>query len=64
MGYEAVIGLEVHAHLKTASKIFGGCFNRCGVPLIEDVSEPEISSPEEAVSYLRKLRSSEPICSG
>ena len=30
--------------------------NRAGVPLIEIVSEPEISTPEEAVSYLKKLR--------
>ena len=30
--------------------------NRAGVPLIEIVSEPEISNPEEAVSYLKKLR--------
>ena len=31
-------------------------FNRCGVPLIEIVSEPEIRSPDEAVAYLKKLR--------
>ncbi len=31
-------------------------FNRTGVPLIEIVSEPDIRSPEEASSYLRKLR--------
>ncbi len=31
-------------------------FNRCGVPLIEIVSEPEIRSPAEAELYLRKLR--------
>ena len=30
--------------------------NRCGVPLIEIVSAPDISSPEEAVEYLRTLR--------
>lgn len=30
--------------------------NRCGVPLIEIVSEPDIRSAEEAVAYLRKLR--------
>ncbi len=30
--------------------------NRCGVPLIEIVSEPDMRSPEEAVAYLRKLR--------
>jgi aspartyl-tRNA(Asn)/glutamyl-tRNA(Gln) amidotransferase subunit B len=31
-------------------------FNRCGVPLIEIVSEPDIRSTEEAVSYLQKIR--------
>jgi aspartyl-tRNA(Asn)/glutamyl-tRNA(Gln) amidotransferase subunit B len=31
--------------------------NRAGVPLVEIVSEPDISSSEEAVSYLKKLRS-------
>jgi len=31
-------------------------FNRCGVPLLEIVSEPEMRSPEEAGAYLRKLR--------
>jgi len=31
--------------------------NRAGVPLIEIVSEPDISSSEEAVLYLKKLRS-------
>jgi len=31
-------------------------FNRCGVPLIEIVTEPEISSPEEAHAFLKKLR--------
>ncbi|HEX2947662.1 MAG TPA: Asp-tRNA(Asn)/Glu-tRNA(Gln) amidotransferase subunit GatB [Clostridia bacterium] len=30
--------------------------NRCGVPLIEIVSEPDIRSAEEAGAYLRKLR--------
>jgi aspartyl-tRNA(Asn)/glutamyl-tRNA(Gln) amidotransferase subunit B len=31
-------------------------YNRCGVPLLEIVSEPEMDSPAEAVAYLRKLR--------
>ncbi len=30
--------------------------NRCGVPLIEIVSEPDISSPQEAYLYLNKLK--------
>ena len=32
-------------------------YNRCGVPLIEIVSEPDLRSPEEAQAYLEKLRS-------
>jgi aspartyl-tRNA(Asn)/glutamyl-tRNA(Gln) amidotransferase subunit B len=31
-------------------------FNRTGVPLIEIVGAPDIRTPEEAASYLRKLR--------
>ena len=31
-------------------------FNRCGVPLIEIVSEPDIRSSEEAYLYLSKIR--------
>ncbi len=31
-------------------------YNRCGVPLLEIVSEPEIRSSAEAGAYLRKLR--------
>src|SRR5579875_771053 len=31
-------------------------FNRCGVPLIEIVSEPDLRSPEEAYAYLTKLK--------
>lgn len=31
-------------------------FNRCGVPLIEIVSEPDINSTEEAYFYLSKIR--------
>ncbi len=30
--------------------------NRCGTPLCEIVSEPDIRSPEEAVAYLEKLK--------
>ena len=31
-------------------------FNRCGVPLIEIVSEPDMRSAEEVIAYLEKLR--------
>jgi aspartyl-tRNA(Asn)/glutamyl-tRNA(Gln) amidotransferase subunit B len=31
-------------------------FNRCGVPLIEIVSEPDLRSPEEAYAYLTTLK--------
>ena len=31
-------------------------YNRCGVSLIETVTKPDISSPEEAVEFLTKLR--------
>ncbi len=31
-------------------------FNRCGVPLVEIVSEPDIRSPEEAYTYLTTLK--------
>ena len=32
-------------------------YNRCGVPLVEIVSEPDIRSADEAKAYLQKLRS-------
>lgn len=31
-------------------------YNRCGMPLIEIVSKPDISSPEEAMAYLTQLK--------
>lgn len=40
-------------HLETTTGID---FNRAGTPLIEIVSEPDISSPEEAFAYLTALR--------
>jgi len=47
-------GKSIHNDVKGLSYID---FNRCGVALIEIVSEPAISSSEEAVTYLKKLRS-------
>lgn len=32
-------------------------YNRCGVPLLEIVSEPDLRSAQEALAYLEKLRS-------
>ena len=32
-------------------------YNRCGVPLLEIVSEPDLRSAEEALAYMEKLRS-------
>ena len=31
-------------------------FNRSGIPLLEIVSEPDMATPDEAVAYLKKLR--------
>jgi len=31
-------------------------YNRCGIPLLEIVSEPDISSPEQAYSFLTNLK--------
>jgi len=45
-------GKLIHAEGKGT---FFDC-NRCGVPLIEIVSEPDIRSAQEANAYLRKLR--------
>ena len=42
-------------HDRSASTLID--YNRCGTPLIEIVSAPDIRSAEEAKSYLKKLRS-------
>lgn len=46
-------GKSVHDQDPTASLVD---YNRCGVPLIEIVSEPDIRSAEEAGAYLRSIR--------
>jgi aspartyl-tRNA(Asn)/glutamyl-tRNA(Gln) amidotransferase subunit B len=43
--YEAVIGLEVHAHLLTASKIFCGCATSFGAPPNTQVCEVCLGMP-------------------
>ena len=63
-GREKTIGIcELHME-EDAGKLIhdpeSGCtkvdYNRCGVPLIEIVSEPDMSSAEEAVAYFNKLK--------
>ena len=54
------IHIEEYAGKLNHDEFGGGSLvdlNRAGVPLIETVSEPDISSSEEAESYLRKLKS-------
>jgi aspartyl-tRNA(Asn)/glutamyl-tRNA(Gln) amidotransferase subunit B len=49
-------GKSVHeeTYIKTNDTFID--LNRCGVPLIEIVSEPDMRSPQEAFAYLVKLR--------
>lgn len=47
-------GKLIHDNLGNSSFVD---LNRAGVPLVEIVSEPELSSAEEAVEYMKKLRS-------
>ena len=58
---------RIHLEEDTGKNIHGGTgiaesaftlvdFNRAGVPLMEVVSEPDISSPEEAGEYLTELK--------
>lgn len=55
------IHIEEDAGKLLHSDKFDGCslvdLNRCGVPLIEIVSEPDLRSPEEAKVYLETLKS-------
>ncbi|MEM8845192.1 MAG: Asp-tRNA(Asn)/Glu-tRNA(Gln) amidotransferase subunit GatB [Pseudomonadota bacterium] len=63
-GFKKVIGIT-RAHLeedagKSLHEDFHGMtgidLNRAGTPLIEIVSEPEMSSAKEAVAYMKKIR--------
>jgi aspartyl-tRNA(Asn)/glutamyl-tRNA(Gln) amidotransferase subunit B len=49
-------GKLLHEGFPEAATKSGVDFNRSGVPLIEIVSEPELSSPDEAVAYAQGLR--------
>jgi aspartyl-tRNA(Asn)/glutamyl-tRNA(Gln) amidotransferase subunit B len=46
-------GKLVHADDENASLVD---FNRCGVPLLEIVTEPDLRSPHEAYLFLKKMR--------
>jgi aspartyl-tRNA(Asn)/glutamyl-tRNA(Gln) amidotransferase subunit B len=51
-------GKLVHEHPETRAHDASWVdFNRGGTPLLEIVSEPDMRSPQEAVAYLKKLRS-------
>ncbi|HEY5658484.1 MAG TPA: Asp-tRNA(Asn)/Glu-tRNA(Gln) amidotransferase subunit GatB [Myxococcota bacterium] len=50
-------GKSIHDAAVVGSGVTHVDLNRAGVPLIEIVSEPDIRSPEQAVAYLRTLRS-------
>jgi aspartyl-tRNA(Asn)/glutamyl-tRNA(Gln) amidotransferase subunit B len=49
-------GKLLHEGFPDAATASGVDFNRSGVPLIEIVSRPDLSSPEEAVAYAEALR--------
>jgi len=49
-------GKSVHAEHYVAAHETLIDFNRCGIPLIEIVSEPDLHSPQEAHAYLVQLR--------
>ena len=50
-------GRLVHAGTIDKAKYTMVDYNRCGMPLLEVVTEPDLRSPKEARSYLDKLRS-------
>src|SRR5512133_1435956 len=49
-------GKSMHDGMSDSSNKTSVDLNRSGVPLIEIVSEPDISSPEEAYEYLTRLK--------
>ena len=53
---EADAGKSMHDGMSDSSNKTSVDLNRSGVPLIEIVSEPDISTPEEAYEYLTRLK--------
>ena len=53
---EEDVGKSIHGENLDDPRASYVDFNRSGVPLMEIVSEPELSSPEEAKLYLQQLR--------
>ena len=49
-------GKSVHDEVYIKASETGVDLNRCGTPLIEIVSEPDLSSAQEAAQYLTKIR--------
>jgi aspartyl-tRNA(Asn)/glutamyl-tRNA(Gln) amidotransferase subunit B len=49
-------GKLVHAGIMEEAESSLVDYNRCGVPLMEIVSDPDMRTPEEAAEYLRQLR--------
>jgi aspartyl-tRNA(Asn)/glutamyl-tRNA(Gln) amidotransferase subunit B len=53
---EEDVGKSIHGEHLDDPRASYVDFNRAGVPLMEIVSEPDLSSPEEAKLYLQRLR--------
>ena len=49
-------GKSIHDGLPDSARTTALDLNRCGTPLAEIVSEPEISTPDEAWEYLTRMR--------
>ena len=49
-------GKSLHDGLPDSGKFTSVDLNRCGTPLIEIVSEPDIRTPDEAYEYLTRLK--------
>ncbi len=49
-------GKSIHDGLADSAKYTSLDLNRCGTPLVEIVSEPDIRTPDEAFEYLTRLK--------